>query len=157
MAALTCVAGRRVRMGLVLRLAVAWVIAASAGGCATGPEEGEGTSVKRVARRPAPITHVVLVSLTDPGLRDELLRDCDGLAKIPGLVFFSAGPPMEVSRDDAGRGNVDSAFEVALCMGFADSDGYRGYVGHPVHQKLLRDWGPRVKSLRIFDMADETP
>ncbi len=124
------------------------------GGCAAPGSAGvtPGSSASGVARRPAVITHVVVVSLSDPGQRSALLADCDGLAKIRGVEFFTAGPPLEL-----GRAQVDGSFDVGLCMGFASTAAYRGYLADPVHQRLLNDWASKAEQIRVFDLVDESP
>lgn len=144
----------------VCRAAMAGVVGAGliAAGCAadsggrSGHHFDDSGRAERVARRPAVISHVVLVALTDSAQRAEFLGACDGLAVIPGLEFFTAGPPLQM-----GRANVDTSFDVGLCMGFATKQSYLAYIDHPLHQKFLKEWGSRAKLIRVFDVVDETP
>ncbi len=146
--------GMRRVLGIGTMLGVVWFVG-SIGGCVTSAESAglaPGRSADGVARRPALITHVVLVALADPSERSALLNDCDGLAKIRGLEFFTAGPPLEL-----GRANVDTSFDVGLCMGFASTAAYEGYLSDPLHQKLLKDWASKAKQIRVFDLVDGSP
>lgn len=143
-------------VGTMRGVGAAWVVAGVisllAAGCSVGPTAGERGSVGGVAHRPAPITHVVLVALNDSKDADELRHECDGLAGIPGVEFFSAGSPLRM-----GRANVDVNFDVGMVMGFATKEAYLAYVDHPVHQRLLKGWVPRTREIRVFDVVDETP
>ena len=31
-----------------------------------------------------------------------------------------------------------------------------GYIEHPEHVRLVRDWGPRCTSIRVHDILDES-
>ena len=121
------------------RLIVCLVVALA--GCAT---------VRTVPTRPARINHVVFFTLVDPTETDELIRDCDTLAEIPGVISYFAGTHFEM-----GRTNVDSDYDVGLYVGFRNSAYYRMYIDHPNHVELVTKWRPRLESLLVRDIIDE--
>jgi hypothetical protein len=127
-----------VRATLVLSLVA---VACAGGGCAA-----------RTPTRPALISHVVFVTLSDPTLADAVIADCDRqLATIPGVVSYAAGPHL-----DTGRDNVDGNYDVGLYIGFDSREAYARYVDHPQHLALLAKWKSAVTSLRIHDVVDES-
>lgn len=128
-------------MSRALLLALTFV---TIGGCAaTSPS----------APRPARISHVVLVKLTDPADAPALLADSDAmLAGIPGVTAYAAGTHLET-----GRATVDADYSVGLYIGFESEAAYAGYVDHPAHVAYVAKWRPRLEWLRIYDVLDETP
>jgi len=103
--------------------------------------------------RPAKINHLVFIVLTDSADVQKLIDACDTqLPFIPGVVAYHCG-----QHRDFDRTNIDSAYDVALSIGFDSAAAYATYVAHPDHVALLTAWGPRVQSIRIHDVVDETP
>ncbi len=83
----------------------------------------------------------------------QLIRDCDEwIATIPGIVSYYCGTPF-----DSGRDGVDDAYDVGLYVGFASPEAYASYVEHPNHVRLVEKWRPRLRSLLVRDVIDETP
>lgn len=128
-------------------LVLAGAIAAS-GGCTS---ETTLHGAASPASAPA-ITHVVLIDLTDPSQAPELERDCDELLpRIEDVVLYGRGRHLDI-----GRGSVDGQYSVGLLIGFNDDAAYRRYLDHPLHQELVMKWQPRWRSIRIFDLGDES-
>jgi len=102
--------------------------------------------------RPARIGHVVFFDLVDPADRGALIADCDAkLAKIPGVVSYAAGRHLDVGRE-----TVIDDYDVGLYIGFETEADYARYVSHPLHVELVEAWRPRLASLRVYDILDET-
>ena len=102
--------------------------------------------------RPARISHIVLMKLEDPSMRDDLLADCDRLlSAIPGVVSYAAGRHLDVGRD-----SVDGKYDVGMYIGFETEAAYAGYVEHSNHKELVETWGPQLEWLRVHDVLDET-
>ena len=128
---------------LARMIPLALVAAVAIGGCAA-PQR---------AARPAYISHIVFASLIEPLDRAELIADSEArLATIPSVVSFAAGEHI-----DTGRDTVLADYDVGIYLGFASVEGLAEYVAHPRHIAFVRDWGPRVRSLRVYDVADPTP
>lgn len=105
------------------------------------------------APRPALISHVVLITLRDPSDAEALIADCDRmLGTIPSVVSYACGKPL-----DTGRDSVDGAYHVGLYVGFDSAVGYSDYLTHEAHVELVEAWKARTESMRIFDIADQTP
>ncbi|MBX3363846.1 MAG: Dabb family protein [Phycisphaeraceae bacterium] len=135
----------------MLRILCASTLAACAiglAGCSTCP-----SSQTAPAPRPALISHIVLISLHDTGDIPSLIADSDRLLPfIPGVVAYAAGQHI-----DTGRPSVLTDYHVGLYIGFASVQDYAVYVDHPNHVELVETWRPRIASLRVWDVLDETP
>lgn len=102
--------------------------------------------------RPAVINHPVFFTLNDPADTDELIADCDALLPaIPQVISYYCGRPF-----DSGRDTVDHNYHVGLYVGFNSEEDYAAYVAHPNHVELVTTWRPRIKTLRVHDIADYT-
>lgn len=102
--------------------------------------------------RPARISHIVLMKLEDPSMRDDLLADCDRLlSAIPGVVSYAAGRHLDVGRD-----SVDGNYDVGMYIGFETEAAYAGYVEHSKHKDFVETWRPELEWLRVHDILDET-
>ncbi len=128
-------------------------------GCATC---GGGCDVKESRAsglRPAPVSHFVFVTLDDSlagearaQARRALIADSDAmLATIPVVLAYAAGEHLET-----GRTLVESSYDVAMYIGFADAWAYGDYVEHTQHQAFVAKWMPRVARLEVRDMLDPT-
>ena len=103
--------------------------------------------------RPARINHVVFFKLKNPEDAVKLIHDCDTkLATIPGVVSYFAGPHLET-----GRASVDTDYDVGSYVGLVREPAYRAYVDHPAHIAVVKKWKPRLESLLVRDVLDETP
>ena len=100
--------------------------------------------------RPASILHLVYFHLEDPALAEDLLMDCQQqLSVIPGVVSYAAGMHLETGRD-----SVDGDYDLALLVGFDDTEAYQGYLVHANHLELLATWRSRISSYTIHDVLD---
>lgn len=114
-----------------------FLVAALLTSCASGP--------------PIAIQHVVLIKLNDAGQAAALLEDCDtALPGIKGVLAYWSGTPDQSGRVSAA---IDTDWDVALCVGYADAQAYTAYVDHPAHVELVRRWKPEFTWLRIHDVA----
>ena len=101
-------------------------------GCQTGPRSMPDPSVH----------HVVCFSLKDPGEASALVADCVTLRGIPGVDSCHAGTPR-----DFGRNNVDANYDVGLYVALRSDAAYREYLRHPIHDRLVEKWRPRVEGV----------
>ncbi len=102
--------------------------------------------------RPAPVNHPVFITLNDPADVDAIIADCDRLLPaIPGVVSYYCGVPL-----DTGRDSVDANYNVGVYVGFESIEAYENYVTHPNHVLLVEMWKPRIKSMLVRDVIDET-
>ena len=103
--------------------------------------------------RPARINHIVFFKLTDPAGRDELMDDCDDMARtIPGITSCYTGIHFEM-----GRANIDSDYDVGFYVGFDSEADYQAYVDHEAHVALVRKWLPKLEWLKVYDVGDDSP
>jgi len=97
--------------------------------------------------QPAPLLHLVFLTLKDPAAVDALQADCDELlVAIPSVLSYASGRPF-----DAGRDGVEDDYDLLLALRFADRQGYDDYLVHPRHVELVRRWKPALNPLRIHD------
>lgn len=112
-----------------------------------------GCAAPGTAPRPAPISHIVFVTLADETDRPELLADSDAmLGTIPSVSSYAAGPHL-----DTGRPSVDDAYSLGIYLGFETERDLAAYVAHPQHVAYVEKWRPRLASLLVRDVLDETP
>ncbi len=107
-------------------------------------------SLAGCVRSPTPpaIHHVVFCTLKDPAEADALVADCARtLAPIPSVRSYACGRHL-----DTGRAGVDTAYDVAILIGFATPEDYQAYETHPGHVALVARWMPRLSSLTIRDI-----
>jgi len=100
-------------------------------------------------RSPGKISHVVFVELKSPTDAGELLEASRVLAEIDGVVSFSAGPHI-----DTGRDSVLHDYDIGMVIGFDSERDYAAYVADPIHTGFVREWKPRLKALRVYDIHD---
>ncbi len=123
-------------------------LAAGPGVFAAGCSAGAST-----APRPAAISHIVFVTLADEGDTSELLADSDAmLGTIPSVASYAAGPHL-----DTGRATVDDAYSLGIYLGFRTEADLAEYVAHPQHVAYVQKWRPRLESLLVRDVIDESP
>ena len=100
----------------------------------------------------APITHVVLCWLKEPGneqARRRIIEASHTFATIPGVRSVSAGTPLP---ETAARPIVDASCVVMGVMTFDSVEALQAYDSHPVHrnavEQLLR---PLADRIRVYD------
>ncbi len=112
-----------------------------------------GCATTRTAPRPAPISHVVFVTLADDADLPELLADSDAmLGTIPSVSSYAAG-----SHLDTGRATVDAEYSLGIYLGFESERDLAEYVAHPRHVAYVQKWQPRLESLLVRDVLDVSP
>lgn len=117
-------------------------------GCSAPPRNAD---TARAAAPASAIRHVVLIELADPSKLPELVAECDAkLATIPEVRSYWRGKPVDI-----GRASVDANYTLGITVDFDSLDGYGRYLTHPAHEELVRDWKPRWKAARIFDVGLE--
>jgi len=119
------------------------------GGCATtAPRVRPGASGE--------VIHVVLCWLKDPGneaQQRELIRVSHTFKDLPGVLEISTGTALPRPRPV-----VDSSFDVAILIRFADADALRSYLEHPRHRQAVEQTlKPLVARILVYDVRLETP
>ena len=103
------------------------------------------------ATNPHAVNHIVFIELNDPSQVDALIEDSDArLATIPTVKEYFCG-----THVPAGRATVLTDYDVGIYFGFESLEGYQEYVNHPNHIKFVEDWGPELKSLRVYDISGD--
>lgn len=126
------------------RLTTMFTVFLLSAGCSTGPSGPP---------HPARINHVVLIALSDDSDPTAVIMDCDRLLPdIPSVRSYWCG-----QHGDFGRSGVDAEYDLALCVGFDDDQGYADYLVHPHHVELVETWKPHFKWIRIHDVVDQSP
>jgi hypothetical protein len=93
------------------------------------------------------------MTLEDESLIPDLINACDlELATIPTVVSYFAGTHYDIGRD-----SILQDYHVGLYLGFASERGLRAYVEHEQHVAFVERWRPRLTSLRVYDVGDDTP
>ena len=108
-------------------------------GCTTIPVQPAGS-----------LQHIVVVWLKEPGNathRQVILDESEVLRQIPGVLSLSSGSVITSERTI-----VDSSFDVAMIVSFADQAAMDHYLTHPVHVTLVNQTlKPLVAKIRVFD------
>ncbi len=110
--------------------------------------------VQRDVRARGTVEHVVVCWLKTPGdaaARQRIIDESRAfVGVIPGLLDVSAGMSLPSTRP-----TVDSSFDVAVVMTFADEASLRAYDAHPRHKKAVDEvLRPLVARLVIYDFRD---
>ena len=96
------------------------------------------------------LVHAVYFKLTDDSEAAcaKLIEDCyKYLSKNPGIVFFTAGEPVESHKRDV---NVRD-WHVSLHIVFKTKDYHDSYQNAPGHHKFLELNKDNFSSVRVFD------
>jgi hypothetical protein len=108
-------------------------------GCTTTPLQPAGS-----------LQHVVVIWLKDSGNathRQMILDESEVLRQIPGVLSLSSGTVITSER-----AIVDSSFDVAMIVSFADQAAMDNYLTHPLHVTLVNQTlKPLVAKIRVFD------
>ncbi len=100
---------------------------------------------------PAPISHIVLVRMQDPSKVDQLIAESvRDLGAIPAVTTLAVGRHLETGRE-----NIIRDYDVALYVGFRDTNGYTAYVDDPRHVAFVERWKPYISSLDVRDFTDD--
>ena len=96
------------------------------------------------------LEHVVVVWLKDPGNathRQTIIDESEVLRTIPGVLSLKSGTVIPSER-----AIVDSSFDVALIVSFADAAAMQAYLAHPLHVQLVNETlKPLVAKIRVYD------
>ncbi len=100
------------------------------------------------------ITHVVVCWLKNPGNaadREKLIAVSKSFKAIPGVINVTAGVSLPT-----GRPKMDSNFDMAAVLTFADVKSLRAYEKNPIHQKAVHETlKPLVKDYVIYDFVNK--
>ncbi|MBP7950048.1 MAG: Dabb family protein [Verrucomicrobiales bacterium] len=100
------------------------------------------------------VVHTVCVWLKDHGSeekRRQLLAAGDTFREIPGLLSLSKGRCLPSPRPI-----VDSSYDVAFIMKFADRQAMQKYLDHPIHQKAVQNiLKPLADRVVVYDFIEE--
>lgn len=104
--------------------------------------------------KPAGVVHVVLVWLKEAGntaQRQQIITASKQLKDIPGVLDLRVG---EVIPSD--RSVVDSSYDVALTLRFANDAALQAYLIHPVHKRTVKEvFMPIMDKFRVMDFRDQ--
>ena len=102
--------------------------------------------------RPGEIQHVVLVWLRDRGdaaQREKILAAAREFRRIPGVEDLAVGECLPGNRPI-----IDSSYDVAISMRFADAAAMQRYIDHPDHRAaadtILK---PLARDVRVYDFV----
>jgi len=122
-----------------IRALLCGVLFAALAGCTTTAMQPAGS-----------LQHLVVIWLKEPGNathRRVILEESEILRKIPGVLSLSSG-----SVISSERAIVDSSFDVAMIVSFADKAAMDAYLIHPLHVTLVtQTLKPLVAKIRVFD------
>jgi hypothetical protein len=97
------------------------------------------------------IEHIVIIWLKQPGNTDAqntIIKASQALKTIPGVMAIKSGKAVPSQRTV-----VDSSFDVALIISFADQAALDAYLTHPLHLQLLEETiKPLVDRFRVYDL-----
>jgi hypothetical protein len=117
-------------------------------GCQTTPRSAQDEIVLN------PVTHVVVCWLKNPGdarARQRIIESVQRLRTIPGVLDLQAGGVVPSDRPV-----VDSTYDLALVVTFANERALRAYDQHPVHQQLVREViQPLVGRFIVYDFRNQ--
>lgn len=96
------------------------------------------------------IDHVVVIWLKDHGnvqQQQQMIERSKQFNKIPGVLSVSVGVTLPSTRPV-----VDSSFDLALVMRFANEQALREYDQHPIHKKAVQELlAPLAAKFVIYD------
>ncbi len=97
-----------------------------------------------------PVEHVVIVWLQDPGNAQQqahIIEESQVLTTIPGVLSLKSGSVLKSER-----AIVDSSFDVALVVSFANQAALDNYLVHPNHVTLVeKTLKPLVARIQVYD------
>jgi len=132
-------ASRIAALTVCIRAILCSVLFATLAGCTTNVVQPAGS-----------LQHVVVIWLKEPGNathRRMILDESEILRQIPGVLSLTSGSVITSERTI-----VDSSFDVAMIVSFADKAAMDAYLTHPVHVTLVNQTlKPLVAKIRVFD------
>ena len=114
-----------------------------------------GCSTMHQAKAPAGrVNHIVLCWLKDSGnarQRQQIIDASKTFRKIPSVLDVRVGETL----GGGDRKIVDSSFDVAITISFADAQGLADYVVHPIHEKARDEiLIPILKKVVVYDFKE---
>ena len=112
-----------------------------------------GCMTSQVATDAAPVHHIVICWLREPGNakdRKRLIKTSHDFRKIPGVRTVHAGGVVPSSRPV-----VDNSFDVAIVMTFDNIAAMRSYLADERHEEALgKVLRPLVQRMFVYDFID---
>ena len=100
------------------------------------------------------ISHVVFCWLKEPGNpehRQQVIEQSKRLTEIPGVLEIRAGEMVPSKRKI-----VDSTFDVAIYMTFANQQAMDSYIVHPFHKEIVKEkLKPLVSKILVYDFIEK--
>ncbi len=101
----------------------------------------------------ARVNHIVFGWLKEPGNmehREKIIKTCQSLKEIPGIIDLSVGQPIPSDRKI-----VDDSFDVGMCMVFKNVEDMKKYIDHPEHVKASKEvLMPLMKKVVVYDIIE---
>jgi hypothetical protein len=112
--------------------------------------------VKETSRSEAPVKHIVILWLNEPGNnehRNILIDAARKLRNIPGVMSINTGEPLASER-----AVVDDSFDIAYIFTFENNESMRNYLVHADHKEVVANLiKPLVAKMVVYDFADALP
>lgn len=96
------------------------------------------------------VGHMVFFELKDksPAAKKKLVDACyKYLKNLDGVIYFSAGPRDEDSKEPVSA----TDFDVALHVVFKDAASHKKYLTHPDHLKFVAENKDGWKGVKVYD------
>lgn len=104
--------------------------------------------------KPPGIVHVVVVWLKEPGNaehRQQIIAGSKQLKEIPGVLDLRVGKVVPSEREV-----VDSSYDVAIYLRFANAEDLQAYLVHPIHKAAVKDvFVPIMDRYKVYDFTAE--
>ncbi len=98
---------------------------------------------------PEAVGHAVVFELTDPTRVADLDRDLEAVMRpTPGVLESHVGPRADVAVRE---GVTDTSFDLLLWVCFQDAAAMHSYLESPAHVAVVEQYGPSIRSVRVFD------
>lgn len=100
------------------------------------------------------IVHVVIIWLKEPGNvehREVIVSGTKKLRDIPGVLDLRVGQVVPSDREV-----VDSSYDVAIYLRFANKEDLNSYLVHPIHHNTVKEeFLPVIDRYKVFDFLDQ--
>jgi len=101
----------------------------------------------------AKVHHVVVCWLNESGNKESRRKIIDasrGFSSIPGVIDVRAGSVIQSEREI-----VDSSFDVAIYLSFANEQKRQDYLLHPIHKNAVKEiLKPLVRKIVVYDFIE---
>jgi hypothetical protein len=99
------------------------------------------------------VHHVVVCWLNEPGNKEsrrKIIEASRGFSSIPGVIDVRAGSVIQSERKI-----VDSSFDVAIYLSFANEQKLQDYLLHPIHKNAVKEiLKPLVRKIVVYDFIE---